>query len=336
MRTSILRWTVEGPLQRHRWLLPALSFAAGWLGFVLIERGEAMSRTIALFALLGWPWLLAENTLSSWLVRLSKGRLSPKVLGFVTQSLQQEILFFALPFLIAATERDAGQIAFTSIVALAALASSIDPIYYDRIAAKPGIAIAFHGFCTFVGGLVVLPMAAALPLERALPLATVITGVWMILCVPRMLSGLQSYRLRAIGLASLALALFAVWQLRSQIPPAGLSLRQSRITQSIDGLEPGEALRHIAAEELLEKGVIAFVRIRAPLGLSQDVFFEWWHRGERLDRIQESIQGGSKLGYRTFSRKVNIPADPRGKWRVDVLTPEGQLICRLRFDVNSQ
>lgn len=321
------------PAFRHRWLLPALSFAAGWLGFVLIERSEAMARAIALCALLGWPWLLAENTLSDWLVRISKGRLSSKVLGFVTQSLQQEILFFSLPFLFAATERDVGQIAFTSVVTLAALASSIDPIYYDRIAAKPGVAIAFHGFCTFVASLVVLPMAAALPLEQALPLALVITGAWLLVCVPRMLAGVHGFRQRALSLSALAFALFAVWQLRAQIPPAGLSLRQSRITQSIVDLQPGEAIRRISAEALLEKGAIAFVRIRAPLGLSQEVFFEWHHRGERLDRIRETIHGGSALGYRTYSRKVNIPADPRGRWRVDVLTPQGQLICRLRFEV---
>lgn len=333
MFAASLHWLNEGPLHRHRWLLPLISFAVGWLGFFLIERSEAMARGIAVFALLGWPWLLAENALSSWLVRVSNERLSPKLLSFVTQSLQQEMLFFALPFLLAATQFDAGQIAFTSLVALAALASSIDPIYYDRIAAKPGVVIAFHGFCTFVTSLVVLPMAVHLPLEETLPVALVITGAWLLLCVPRMLTGLRDYRLRAISLAALAVALFAAWQWRAQIPPVGLSLRQSRITQSIDGLTPGPAFRRIDANSLLTDGVIAFVRIRAPLGLSQTVIFEWWHRGERLDRIEETIQGGSALGYRTYSRKANIPADPRGRWRVDVLTPEGQLICRLRFMV---
>lgn len=335
MTRSIGEWISNGPLQRHKWLLPALSFSAGWLGFLFIERSEAMARATAVFALLGWPWLLAENTLSNWLVRVSNGRLSPKLLGFVTQGLQQEILFFALPFLIAATERDPGQIAFTSLVGALAVVSTIDPIYYDRIAAKPGVAIAFHGFCTFVASLVVLPMAAALPLERALPLAIIITGAWLLLCVPRMLAGLRDYRLRAISMTALAVALFAVWQLRAQIPPAGLSLRQSRITQSIDNLEPGPGLKRIDADALLTDGVVAFVRVRAPLGLSQEVFFEWWHESERLDRIQETIHGGSALGYRTYSRKVNIPADPRGRWRVDVLTPQGQLICRLRFTVTS-
>jgi hypothetical protein len=327
------KWLTDGPFQRYRWLLPTFSFAAGWLGFALIERSEAMARIVALMALIGWPWLLAENALSNGLVRLSRERLSPKLVSFVTQSLQQEILFFALPFLLAATQSEPGQIAFTSLVALVALASSIDPIYFDRIAAKPGVSIAFHGFCTFVASLVVLPMAAALPLEQALPLAILITGAWLLLCVPKMLLSLRDDRWRAISLTALAVAMFVVWQLRAHLPPAGLSLRSSRITQSVDNLEPGPPLKKIATDSILTHGVVAFVRIRAPVGLSQDVFFEWWHRGERLDRIQETIQGGSLAGYRTYSRKVNIPADPRGRWRVDVLTPEGQLICRLRFEV---
>lgn len=108
----LTHWLTEGPLQRWPWLLPAISFATGWLGFALVQRGEAMARAIAAMALLAWPWLLAENVLGTWLVRMSSGRLSPKLLAFVTQSLQQEVLFFALPFLIGATQRDLGQILF--------------------------------------------------------------------------------------------------------------------------------------------------------------------------------------------------------------------------------
>jgi hypothetical protein len=104
--------------------------------------------------------------------------------------------------------------------------------------------------------------------------------------------------------------------------------------QTLDGLRPGEAIERIGAASLLTKGIVAFVAIRAPAGLSQGVVFEWWHRGERLDSVPALIQGGSNNGWRTFTRKQNFPADPRGRWRVDVLTPQGQLICRLPFVVD--
>jgi hypothetical protein len=323
-------WLTDGPLQRWPWLLPAISFATGWLGFALVQRGEAMARAIAAMALFAWPWLLAENVLGTWLVRMSGGRLSPKLLAFVTQSLQQEVLFFALPFLIGATQRDLGQILFTTAVALGALISTVDPIYHRHIAAHPGASAAFHAFCTFIASLVVLPMAAAMPLEQALPIAIVVSGCWILLSLPRMLAGILDHRLRLLGIGALAVCLSLSWLLREHVPPAGLSLKNSRITQSLEGLQPGPALKRIDADSLLAHGAIAFVSIRAPTGLSQTVLFEWWHRGERLDQVAADIEGG-EFGWRTFTRKQNFPADPRGRWRVDVLTPQGQLICRLLF-----
>jgi len=322
-----LRWSERWP-----WLLPAISFVAGWLGFVLIQRSEDMARVIAVMALIGWPWLLAEKLLGGWLERVSRNRLTPKLLGFVTQNLQQEILFFSLPFLIGATQRDLGQIAFTAIVAVVAVVSTIDPFYQKRIASRPDTSTAFHGFCTFIASLVVLPIALAMPLEQALPLAIAITGVWLLLSLPRMLTGILDHRMRLVSIAAIGVALGCLWQFRAHVPAAGLSLKDSRITQTIDKLQPGPVLGRIDADTLVANGVIAFVAIRAPVGLSQSVTFEWWHRGTRLDQIAERIQGVGH-GWRTYSRKRNFPQDPRGVWRVDVLTPQGQLICRLRFVV---
>ena len=321
-------------MQRWPWLLPVVSFAAGWAGFALVQRGETMARSIAIMALIGWPWLLAENVLGNVLVRLSKGRLSAGLVGFVTQNLQQEILFFALPFLLGATQRDAGQIAFTGLVAVCAVISTIDPVYHARIATQPGVSIAFHAFCTFIASLVVLPMAAAMPLEQVLPVALVVSGAWLVLSLPRMFSGIGNHKVRLIGLAALPVAFLLLWELRAHIPPAGLSLKNSRMTQTLDGLQPGDAVKRIGADSLLANGIIAFVAIRAPTGLSQSVIFEWWHGNERLDQVPAEIQGGNEFGWRTFTRKQNFPLDPRGRWYVDVLTPQEQLICRLSFFVD--
>lgn len=334
MIEGLIRWCTHGPLHRWPWLLPVLSFAAGWLGFALVQRGEAMARSIALMALAGWVWLLAEKPLGKLLTRWSKGALSPAVLAFATQSLQQEILFFALPFLIGATQRDAGQIIFTGVVAAAALVSTVDPVYHPRIATRPAPSVVFHVFCTFIASLVVLPMAASMPLEQAVPVAVAISGGWLLLSLPRLLRGIELRRSQFAVVAGMIAVLLLSWEFRASIPPAGLSLKNSRITQTVEGLQPGVALRRVDSQSLLANGVIAFVAIRAPAGLAQSVVFEWWHRGERLDRVSEQIQGGSERGWRTFTRKQNFPADPRGKWRVDVLTPQGQLICRLPFTVD--
>jgi hypothetical protein len=78
--------------------------------------------------------------------------------------------------------------------------------------------------------------------------------------------------------------------------------------------------------------VIAYAAIRAPAGLKQSVIFEWRH-GPETERIVSEIVGGSEGGYRTYSRKLEFGAEPIGRWTVDLVTPQGQLLKRLHFDV---
>lgn len=321
-------------LDRLPWLLPVFSFGLGWLSFFLVQRGEGLARGIAVIALLGWPWLLAENALGRWAVARSGGRLSLGAVRFVTQQIQQEILFFALPFLLGATQLDAGQILFVAGAVTAAVLTTIDPIYLHRVAPHAGLSSAFHAYCTFIAALVVLPVVLHLPLDRALPLAMAITALSLALSLPRMLLATDSLRWRLTGCGALLLSLVLLWALRSWIPPAGLWVREARITPWIKERRPGPALQEIEATRLLGEGMAAFVAVRAPLGLEQAVYFEWRHEGEVVDRIPADIEGGREAGFRTYSRKQNFPEDPRGRWRVDLRTPQNQLIARLRFSVN--
>jgi hypothetical protein len=126
---------------------------------------------------------------------------------------------------------------------------------------------------------------------------------------------------------------FLFWQVRGQIPAAGLAVTDARVTQTIDGLTPGSPVRRLRQQDLAQ-GVIAFAAIRAPAGLSQQVVFEWRHNGER-ERIEVEIHGGRADGFRAYSRKRAFPADPTGVWTVDVLTPQAQLLERLSFVVES-
>ncbi len=129
-----------------------------------------------------------------------------------------------------------------------------------------------------------------------------------------------------------ALLLAAGWLLRAAIPPAGLWVRDARITTAIEGNAPGAAITRVDAVTLAD-GLIAFVAVRAPQGLSQAVIFEWWHGDAVVDRIPAQISGGREAGFRTYSRKLNFGDQPLGRWRVDLRTPQGQLIARLGFEV---
>ena len=72
----------------------------------------------------------------------------------------------------------------------------------------------------------------------------------------------------------------------------------------------------------------------APRGLQQQVLHVWWHDGEVVDRIPLEITGGGpENGYRAWSHKLALGDDPTGRWRVTVITDDGQLIGARRFTV---
>ena len=320
-------------LDRYPWLLPTASFLVGWVGFFLFQRGEGLARGVAIIALVGWPWLLAENLLGRWVVARSNGRLSIGVVHFVTQQIQQEILFFALPFLFGAMVMVPGQMLFMAVATAIAIAVSIDPIYLRRIAPHAGLSSALHAYCTLIAALVVLPVALHMPLDEALPLSLAITGATLLASLPRMLFAVKGWGLRLSGCVALMVTFVVIWNLRDSIPAAGLWVREARVTDRIEGLHAGAEVKTFSVAGLHATGAVSFVRVRAPAGLSQSVAFEWRHHGELIDRIPAQISGGNEGGFRTYSRKLNFPADPRGDWRVDLVTPGGQLIEQSRFTV---
>jgi hypothetical protein len=322
---------IETLLRRVPWLISTISFAVGWLGFVMVKRGESVARVIALIALAGWVWLLVEPLVRRYLERRKEG-VGKFVANFLSQSIQQEMLFFCLPFLIGATQKDVGQIVFTASVAIAALLGTIDPLYAKYIGSRAAARLLFHGYCSLITAIVVLPMVVHLSLERALPLAILGVTAWMLLTLPLSLRSLNTSRQKVIWIASMLFAPLLLWGLRSQVPAAGLVVTEGLVTQTIDGLTPGTAIRRLTQEEL-SNGVVAFVAIRAPRGVAQSVLFEWRH-GDQSERIVAEIHGGNASGWRTYARKQSFPAESRGRWTVDVLSPQRQLLKRLWFVVD--
>lgn len=340
MLTNTTPPTLLDRLERWQWLLPVLSFVVGWVGYLAIERGPTLARAVALTALLSWPWLLLEPLAGRWLHRISSGRLSEDVACFVTQSLQQELLFFSMPFVIGALQVDIAHGLFMLVLAAAALLSTLDPIYQKRVASSPIAAMAFQVYCTWVAALVLLPIALHLPLESSAPLAAIVGLLALLAGLPRLLGSLkgvgQCLRAAVPIIAALLLVTWFAWAL----PPAGLRLTEARITTRIDGLTPGAAIKVIDEVALHRDGLIAFTAVHAPAGLKQGLSFDWYHGRKLVDRIPAEIEGPSATaehegarGWRTWTRKQNFDGEAKGDWHVDIRTAGGQLIGRLRFRV---
>jgi hypothetical protein len=321
---------IEALLKRFPWFLPAVSFATGWLGFILVKRGDALARFVALLALGSWVWLLIEPAVRRYLEERREG-MGKFVANFLSQSLQQEMLFFALPLLIGATQLHAGQILFTAVAAAGALLTTLDPIYERYVAQRAATRVLFHAYCSLIAAVVVLPMVVHLPLERTLPLSLLAVGLWLLLTSPMPLRSLHTPRLKLLWLCGSTLAPLLFWTMRSQVPAAGVVVTTAVITHTIAELEPGVGIQRLPQAELAQ-GLVAFAAIRAPLGMSQRVVFEWHHANES-ERIAAEIHGGRAAGFRTYSRKQEFPESSQGRWTVDILTPQRQLLKRLSFVV---
>ncbi len=80
----------------------------------------------------------------------------------------------------------------------------------------------------------------------------------------------------------------------------------------------------------------AYSAVFAPVKLSTSIVHRWERQDEDTKEwttysvVSFPIQGGRERGYRGYSIKTNLT---EGNWRVNVETPSGQLIGRLRFHV---
>lgn len=319
----------------RRWWAP-LNLAAGLGSFFLINRQEAMGLWLAGFLLAGWLLILAEGLLGRWLGRrgFRWAQHSPWLLRFITQGIHQETFFFALPFLIHTTTWTSMQAVFTGVVALAAAASTWDPAYHGRIGGRPWAFLAYHALAVYVASLILLP--------TFLHVSTGDTLLWSalavaLLAVPSLAQLVEKRRL-AHWFASFAGAAglgVVAWLMGPWVPPATLWIGQGVVSRSVDvaARAPGPALRTTDVATLQAGGVYAYSAIRAPRGLEEKVYHRWIQDGRTIDRIPLHIEGGREQGYRAWTHKEDFPADPRGDWKIEVLTDSGQLIGLMRFRV---
>jgi hypothetical protein len=321
--SRLLQW-----LHRYRYLLAPVSFGAGLASFVLIERSEWLAQWISGLLIVGWLLILAEEVLARRL------RLSPALLRFGVQAIQQETFFFTLPFFLHTTTWTTGQSVFTTLALVAGLCSMWDPLYYGRIVVRPWLYLAFHAFAVFVGTLTVAPILLHLTTTQTLALASLSIAVFS---VPSLLHVIDRTRLaQRLLLVVGAMALGALaWSARPWVPPATLWIQEAVITDVLNAQlrTPGVALQSVAPAHLHAQGLYAYTAIKAPRGLREQVWHRWLHEGREVDRVALDIVGGRAEGYRAWSFKRGFPQDPRGAWEIEVVTDGGQLIGRFEFSV---
>ena len=319
---------------RYPGTLALFGFLSGVGSFVLVDRQAELARVIAALMLVSWVWLTLENLLRNGLVRRFGLDLPPVVLKFATQLVHQESLFFVLPFFIFSTSWDTGQAVFTGLLALAALVSIIDPIYYNRLSQRRWLYLAFHSLTLFAVLLTALPIIVHLTTAQSYQLAA---GITLLLSFPSLsqtvpLQSLWRVPLLALMLLSLGATM---WAAQLWIPPATLRLTDMSVCTELDRATrtPGDAVDTLTTDSLARDGLFAYTAIHAPRGLAERVYHVWRHEGQEVDRISLEIHGGREAGYRAWSYKRQFPPDPTGRWQIKVVTEGGQLLGMQRFQV---
>ncbi|APX94930.1 hypothetical protein BWR19_06895 [Halomonas sp. 1513] len=321
-------------LRPYLWVWPPIAFGAGVASFFLVDRQQWLGAALALGMLLAWLLLLSESVIGRALSRRGYPTLPRGATTFIAQLIHQETLFFSLPFLLATTVWASGQALFTLLIMGLALLSILDPLYFKLAERYRWVYFAFHAQCVFVVVLVTLPIMLQLTTSESLYYAL---GLMVLFSLPSLMHLVQPKRIRS-WFAMLGLTLLlagAAWTGRGWVPPANLWLTGSALSPqlNVESRTPGGSVA-LTRDALAESGLYAYTAIRAPRGLQEEVFHEWRHDGELIDRIALTIHGGRQQGYRAWSRKQNFPAESDGRWRVDVVTASGQRLGVLRFTVS--
>ncbi len=315
--------------QRLGWIWPLLGFIAGSASYVLVQREDELAKVIAVAMLAGWTWLCVQPSIRHKFDTIGGTRINKAAINRVTQSVQQGILFFSLPILVLSTQAlDYGQVIVTGFVVLAAVLSTIDSVYEKFIASRQLPFVAFHCLCSFVSSLIVLPIVIRIPMEQSFNIALLLVVLWLVAGAP------ISRRHNEISLRIFIMALMfplLAWSVKGHIPPAGILVERSVVTNGIANHEPVVVLSEVSLPQL-KNGLYLHSAIDAPLGMSGELKFNWRH-GEYSHEITGITVGDHEEGYRTYALKRDFAPDALGQWTVDILTPERQLLDRVQFEV---
>jgi len=240
-----------------------------------------------------------------------------------------------LPIYYASTTLSSPNVLFLLLLVTAALLTTIDPLYRATILRYPWTGHVLFAFGLFASLNVGLPLirlrsAWALVLSAVLSLLALTPAI-------RREFGL-SWRNATLGAAlGASLGAAILWSVRDWIPPGPLRLSTATFARSVERLEPVEPIGRVSAADLQAWGeLVCYTAVSAPAGLREPIYHLWRRDGIQVARVAlATIKGGRPGGYRIYSKRSDLGADLVGRWTVDVLTAQGQLIGRVRLVVTS-
>ncbi|PYM14816.1 MAG: hypothetical protein DMD81_16845 [Candidatus Rokuibacteriota bacterium] len=327
----------------RRWGVSIGSFVSGLLTLFVFRRdlphvGWIVGYVILLwllFAVLALTRPASSHAAQPEPLGSGRGRRVRTAADYAVQTLHHGLLLFMLPAYYASTTFTSVNVVFLTVLAGLTLLATFDPWYRTLVHPRPWLGLTFFVVSVFAA------LNVALPLIGVRPNVALLLAAWTatVAVTPAVHRGGRSWQ-RALSLtcAGGVVAAALVYAGRAAIPPAPISVARAAIAWDVDGGEPIDPLGGtIAAQKIRDNGgLVAYTAVYAPAGLRQPIAHVWRRNGRIVNVVTLTpVRGGRRQGFRTYSRKAAFPANPAGAWTVDVTTPSGQLIGRLRFRVTS-
>jgi Family of unknown function (DUF5924)/Protein of unknown function (DUF2914) len=316
---------------RKRWLevwfarlSPWVSLVMSSVGAALMDRSEEQGAWVVGFAALGFLALILFGLAHRPRATASApelGRLH-KLVRFTTlassQSLIQNSLFFSAPFYLQASAFTPGQCIFLAVFGAAVLICSWDP-WCALVLRHPLLGPGLMAFASFAACNAVLPMLGV-PHRRAIwPTALAVS---VLLSAAHWFGSAPGLRRLEAVLAGLLLPLVLAALAVKLLPAAPLKVVEIGIGTGVEERQlVGRTTRFASAPERLT----CLSAVFAPRGLSESLIHVWSRDGEPLSRIELSVRGGRKAGFRTWSTQP-VARGARGVYRCELLTQLGQTL----------
>jgi len=316
----------------RRWGISLASLVGGLLTLFVFRRGLPHVALIVGYLLMLWLLVAVLVQVRDTLETSEKRsvRLVLTATEYTIQTLYHGVLLFLLPAYWASTTLASPNVVFLALLVGLALLATFDPWYRAIVHPRPWFGYVFFLISMFGA------LNLALPLVGVPPFWALLGAAWLavVALTPPICRARRWRWSTGLGVTALVglVAAGGAGLRPIVIPPAPLFIASKSLgwtVGTIDSLEPvaGAAIR---VDELKERGLVAYTAIYAPAGLRQPVEHVWRLEGRIVNVVRLTpVEGGRREGYRTFSRKTAFPAQPVGRWSVDVMTASGQLIGRL-------
>ena len=324
--------------ERHQavfWTLHSI-WAMTWGVFIMAVGAKREGLLRWGLASIGIVWatslLLPAFLRTSWLPEDQKPIARKLVLWFQKWQLQG-LAFFILPLYHRSATYPSRNVVFMALLALAALAATIDVLYDDVVTPRPWLLGVFLAFIAFASVNLMLPMVWLVGGRTNLVVSAGLATAVFVSFWARQEAPMRPRRAwEVVSVALLFLLVVTVG--RPFVPPAPLRLVSARFGMALaeGGLDVASPLASVTPAGQTRLQVVAAVQ--APAGLAEGVRHLWTVDGTQVAESRLiDLTGGRVQGFRSQSSATFGRLTAGQRVRVEVETAWGQLIGRSEIAV---